>query len=64
MTGLNKFRFGKSTEAIPKCWSWEVAKEDVGNIIGRQGRTAQAIRTILGAASAKSNTKTVLYIIE
>ncbi len=31
----------------------KVAKEDVGKIIGRQGRTAQAIRTLLNAASAK-----------
>jgi len=30
-----------------------VAKEDMGKIIGRQGRTASALRTILGAASKK-----------
>ena len=31
----------------------KVAKEDLGKIIGKQGRTARAIRTILGAASTK-----------
>ncbi len=30
-----------------------VAKEDLGKVIGKQGRTAKAIRTILSAASAK-----------
>jgi len=30
-----------------------VAKEDIGKVIGKHGRTARAIRTILGAASAK-----------
>jgi predicted RNA-binding protein YlqC (UPF0109 family) len=38
----------------------KVAKEDLGKIIGKQGRTAKAIRTILGAASAKLNKRTVL----
>ena len=32
----------------------KVAKEDVGKIIGKQGRTARAIRTILNAASGKA----------
>ena len=42
----------------------KVAKEDLGKIIGKQGRTAKAIRTILGAASAKLNKRTVLEIVE
>ena len=42
----------------------KVAKEDVGKIIGRQGRTAQAIRTLLNAASAKVKKHAVLEIIE
>ena len=42
----------------------KVAKEDLGKIIGKQGRTAKAIRTILGAASAKENKRTVLEIVE
>jgi predicted RNA-binding protein YlqC (UPF0109 family) len=42
----------------------KVAKEDLGKIIGKQGRTAKAIRTILGAASAKEHKRTVLEIVE
>jgi len=42
----------------------KVAKDDVGKIIGRQGRTAQAIRTILIASSAKLHKKIVLEIID
>ena len=41
-----------------------VAKKDMGKIIGRQGRTAQAIRTILSAASGKARKRHVLEIIE
>ncbi|MDX9785607.1 MAG: KH domain-containing protein [Desulfobacterales bacterium] len=41
-----------------------VAKEDVGKVIGKQGRTAQAIRAILGASSAKIKKHIVLEIIE
>jgi predicted RNA-binding protein YlqC (UPF0109 family) len=42
----------------------KVAKADLGKIIGKQGRTAKAIRTILGAASAKEHKRTVLEIVE
>jgi len=41
-----------------------VAKEDMGMIIGRQGRTASALRTILGAASKKSKKRCILEILE
>ncbi|MGD9972198.1 MAG: KH domain-containing protein [Desulfatirhabdiaceae bacterium] len=41
-----------------------VAKDDLGKVIGKQGRTARAMRTILGAASAKMNKRIVLEIIE
>ena len=41
-----------------------VAKEDLGKIIGKQGRTARAIRTILSAASTKIRKRSVLEIIE
>jgi hypothetical protein len=41
-----------------------VAKVDLGKIIGKQGRTAKAIRTILGASSAKEKKRTVLEILE
>jgi uncharacterized protein len=42
----------------------KVAKEDLGKVIGKQGRTARAMRTILSAASAKVKKRTVLEIIE
>jgi len=41
-----------------------VAREDVGKVIGRQGRIADAIRTIIGAASAKVKRKAGLEILE
>jgi len=42
----------------------KVAKEDLGRVIGRQGRTAKSIRTVLNAAASKSNRKALLEIIE
>ena len=42
----------------------KVAKEDMGKIIGKQGRTAKAMRTILGAASMKLKKRSVLEILE
>ncbi|WP_461208417.1 KH domain-containing protein [Desulfocurvus sp. DL9XJH121] len=42
----------------------KVAKEDLGKVIGKQGRTARAMRTIIGAASTKARKRAVLEIIE
>jgi predicted RNA-binding protein YlqC (UPF0109 family) len=42
----------------------KVAKSDLGKIIGKHGRNAQAIRTIVSAVSAKIKKRTVLEIIE
>jgi predicted RNA-binding protein YlqC (UPF0109 family) len=42
----------------------KVAKEDLGKIIGKQGRTAGAVRTVLNGASTKLRKRTVLEIIE
>ncbi len=42
----------------------KVAKEDLGKVIGKQGRTARAIRTLLSAASTKIGKRAVLEIIE
>jgi len=42
----------------------KVAKEDIGKIIGKHGRTAQAIRTILSAASTKIRKRCILELIE
>ncbi len=41
-----------------------VAEDDVGKFIGKQGRTAKAMRTILSAASAKVKRRAVLEIVE
>ncbi len=41
-----------------------VAKEDIGKVIGKKGRTAQAMRTLIGAVSAKIKKRTVLEIVE
>ncbi|MDO8494162.1 MAG: KH domain-containing protein [Deltaproteobacteria bacterium] len=42
----------------------KVAKEDLGKVIGKEGRTARSIRTILGAVSTKLRRRSVLEIIE
>lgn len=41
-----------------------VAKEDLGKVIGKQGRTARAIRALLSAAAGKANRKVRLEIVE
>jgi hypothetical protein len=42
----------------------KVAKEDIGKVIGRQGKTADAIRTILNCAAAKLQKRYILQIID
>ena len=42
----------------------KVDKSEVGKVIGKQGRTAQAIRTILNGVSAKEKKRTILEIVE
>jgi len=51
---------GEQTSVI----ALKVAKEDLGKVIGKQGRTARAMRTILSAASTKIRKRSVLEIIE
>lgn len=41
-----------------------VAKEDLGKVIGRRGRTARAMRTILNCSTVKNGRKAVLEIVE
>jgi uncharacterized protein len=41
-----------------------VAKEDMGKVIGKQGKMAYAIRTILSASSAKAHKRVLLEILE
>ncbi len=42
----------------------KVDKDDIGKVIGKQGRTARALRTILGAVSTKAKKRTMLEILE
>ena len=42
----------------------KVAKEDLGRVIGKQGRTAKSIRTLVNAAATIGNRKVVLEILE
>lgn len=42
----------------------EVAEADVGKVIGRQGRTARALRSLLGAAGQRQRQRYQLEIIE
>lgn len=51
---------GENTSVI----ELSVAKEDMGKVIGKQGRTAVAIRTILSNASMKVRRRSVLEIVE
>jgi predicted RNA-binding protein YlqC (UPF0109 family) len=57
---IAKALVGEQTSVI----ELKVAKEDLGKVIGKQGRTARAMRTILSAASTKINKRSVLEIIE
>ncbi|MDH5541397.1 MAG: KH domain-containing protein [Nitrospinota bacterium] len=42
----------------------KVAQEDLGKVIGKQGRTAKAIRALLSATAAKKSQRAVLEILE
>jgi predicted RNA-binding protein YlqC (UPF0109 family) len=42
----------------------KVAKDDIGKVIGKRGRIAHAIRTIVSSVSAKEKKRTVLEIID
>jgi len=51
---------GENTTVI----ALKVAKTDIGKIIGKEGKTAKAIRTILMGAATKLKRRTVLEIVE
>jgi len=57
---VNQIKGGKTT-----IYELTVAPEDLGKIIGRQGRTARAMRTLLTAAAAKNGmNRAILEIVE
>lgn len=43
--------------------SLHVAEDDMGKVIGRQGRIAKALRTVVKAAATRENTKVTVEII-
>ena len=47
-----------------RVYELRVAKDDMGKVIGKQGRTAKAIRTVVGAAAARDNKRAILEIVE
>jgi len=53
--------FGDNEASIIKL---KVSKEDLGKVIGKKGRTAKAMRTILAAAAMKTQKRSTLEIIE
>jgi predicted RNA-binding protein YlqC (UPF0109 family) len=52
----------KSTQTV--VLELRVAKSDMGKVIGKQGKTAHAIRTVLNAASGKAGKRHMLEIVE
>jgi predicted RNA-binding protein YlqC (UPF0109 family) len=57
-------RVTESQENDQSILELRVDKEDLGRVIGKQGRTAKSLRTILNAAASRANRKVVLEIIE
>ncbi len=57
-------RVDEITSSQTRVLELKVAKSDVGKIIGRNGRTARALRTIVNAVSSKEKQRTFLEIIE
>jgi hypothetical protein len=55
---------GEVSSGQPLVLELRVAKVDVGKVIGREGRTAHALRTIIQAVTAKRRQRAVLEILE
>lgn len=60
----SQVRAAEETEEDTLVIRLTVAKEDMGRIIGKEGRTAKAIRTLLNAVSTRGNKKAILKIVE
>ena len=60
----NAVEVNETTRDDTAIFELKVAKEDLGRVIGRQGRTAKSIRTLLNAAASKSSRKVILEIVE
>ncbi len=57
-------KINETTSDGASVFELKVAKEDLGRIIGKQGRTAKSIRTLVNAAASIANRKVVLEIID
>jgi uncharacterized protein len=55
------FEAGSPDDAI---FRLKVGRDDLGKVIGKKGRTAKALRTLLAAAGAKQNMRVTLEILE
>ena len=60
----NAVEIRETTSDNTSVYQLKVAKEDLGRIIGKQGRTAKSIRTVMNAAASISNRKVSLEIFE
>ncbi len=60
-TDVDVQEFGDEEASIIKL---KVSKDDLGKVIGKKGRTAKAMRTILSAAAMKVSKRSTLEIIE
>lgn len=54
----------KSTEDKKIVYVLQVSKDDIGKVIGKKGKTAQAMRTLLTAISAKEGKRAILEILD
>ncbi|HEY7715347.1 MAG TPA: KH domain-containing protein [Candidatus Binatia bacterium] len=60
----NAVEIHETTSEGTSVFQLKVAKEDLGRIIGKQGRTAKSIRTLMNAAASVQNRKVILEIFE
>ncbi|MDR2800996.1 MAG: KH domain-containing protein [Desulfovibrio sp.] len=60
----DEVRITEAEDAQKTVYELRVTKEDIGKVIGKQGRTAHALRAILGAAAARRKKRVALEILE
>jgi predicted RNA-binding protein YlqC (UPF0109 family) len=63
VTHPDEVRITESEEGGTLVYHLHVAPDDMGKVIGRQGRIANALRTLLKAAAARQNRRAVLEIV-
>ena len=60
----SKVEVEEAGDDTSRVYKLKVAKGDLGKVIGKKGRTARALRTVLGAVTARDTVRHVLEIIE